>query len=162
MRVTVDQMETNVQNAQPTLIKTLSELLIASHALFTQPPPPAATTSQIASATPVTYTPATAPATASVRRALRPTRKKAPAWGVAIRIINRLLVMGLVLNAQSTHHTAYTIKQASKPVYANKATSLTQARNYATLVKLASSITMQVKLVALTAFQIHQAVVLLQ
>ena len=152
MRVTVDQMETNVQNAQPTLIKTLLELLIASHALFTQPPPPAATTSQIASATPVTYTPATAPATASVRRALRPTRKKAPAWGVAMRIINRLLVMGLVLNAQSTHHTAYTIKQASKPVYANKAISSMLKPNLATPARRVRLITMQEKQGALTAF----------
>jgi hypothetical protein len=81
---------------------------------------------------------------------------------VAIRIINWLLVMGLVLNAQSTHHTACTIKQALKPVYANKAISLTQARNYATPALRARSITMQAKLVALTAFQTHREFVLLR
>ena len=68
----------------------------------------------------------------------------------------------LALGVHQTHPTASTIKQSSKPAYANTALFSTQTLKHATHVRLVSLITMEEKLVALTAFQIHQAVVLLQ
>ena len=162
MPVTVARMEAHVPSAQPTPTKTSLVMLIAKTALCIQLPPPAATTSRIAFAILVIFPRAMVLVVVIVLQALNQILKQTFVWGVETESTSQRPETNLVRNVRITRHTAYTIKLALQPVYANTALFPTLILIYVKRVKMESLITMQEKRNALTALQILQGRVLHQ